>query len=369
MSDVSIICRNPVYRYLHGHPMQHKSLFGLIEDIRMASAVLANGDGLAHPGLRARAGIAFRKMHGLGNDFVVIDARVQPLPLGQADYARIADRRLGIGCDQLIVLEPAGDADARMRIFNPDGGEVGACGNATRCIGALLAAEKGTGVATIRTMAGLLHARIDGPEVAVDMGPPSLGWAQIPLSGPGADTARIPLDVSMIDARLPTWFSAVSMGNPHGIFFVEDADDFDLAAIGPRLEAHPIFPEKANISLVSSLGDNAFLVRVWERAAGATLACGTAACAVAVAAERLGLASGVIRIRLPGGELVISRSAEGQASKGQASKGQVSKGSAPESHVIMRGPVATSFSGMIDPSLLADPALLRTSWPDSGPGA
>ncbi|KAF0230655.1 MAG: hypothetical protein FD175_1415 [Beijerinckiaceae bacterium] len=280
--------------------------------------------------------IPFRKMHGLGNDFVVIDARRHPLALPTAVLARIADRRLGIGCDQLIVLEPSVKADATMRIYNPDGGEVGACGNATRCIGQWLAYEKGTLDAVIETRAGLLHARLSDGLVAVDMGLPSLDWHEIPLAGAGADTMRVPLDVSAIDPALPAWFSAVSMGNPHAIFFVEDADRFDLTRIGPLLERHPIFPEKANISLVSPLGPNAFRVHVWERAAGITLACGTAACAVAVAAARLGLANGDIRITLPGGTLTIGRDTNG--------------------HVIMTGPVATSFSGVIDPSLLALPA-------------
>lgn len=287
-------------------------------------------------GLVEDAAIPFRKMHGLGNDFVVIDARHRPLNLPTAALARIADRRLGIGCDQLIVLEPSARAEATMRIYNPDGGEVGACGNATRCIGQWLAQEKGAPEATIETRAGLLHARLSDGLVAVDMGLPSLDWQAIPLAGNGGDTMRVPLDVAAIDPALPGWFSAVSMGNPHAIFVVEDADRFDLTRIGPLLERHPIFPEKANISLVSTLGPNAFRVHVWERAAGITLACGTAACAVAVAAARLGLASGDIAITLPGGTLTIGRD--------------------PDGRVIMTGPVATSFSGVIDPSLLALPA-------------
>ncbi len=283
--------------------------------------------------MRPLSGIPFRKMHGLGNDFVVIDARGHDYPLGAKEFARIADRRFGIGCDQLILLGTADDADATMRIFNPDGGEVGACGNATRCIGALLAHEKGKPRASIRTRAGILRAEVTGSIVAVDMGQPGLDWREIPLAGSTADTARVPLDVSAIDPKLPGWFSAVSMGNPHAIFFVENAMAHDLDVVGPRLEMHPIFPEKANISLAQQQGPNHFRVRVWERAAGATLACGTAACAVAVAAARLGIAEGDIRISLPGGDLVISRT--------------------PEGRVIMRGPFATSFSGVIDPSLLA----------------
>lgn len=281
-------------------------------------------------------GIPFRKMHGLGNDFVVIDARKAPLRFTQPELARIADRRFGIGCDQLIVLEASSRADATMRIYNPDGGEVGACGNATRCIGQLLATEKGADEAVIETRAGLLHAKLRDALVAVDMGLPSLGWGEIPLAGSGSDTARVAFDGSAIEPRLPGWFSAVNMGNPHAIFFVEDCAAFDLPGFGARIETHPIFPEKANISLASPDGPNAFKVRVWERAAGITLACGTAACATAVAAARLGLALGDIRITLPGGSLVIGRDATGR--------------------VIMTGPVATAFSGFIDPSLLGERA-------------
>lgn len=279
------------------------------------------------------ATVPFRKMQGLGNDFVVIDTRAMPLALTRPQLALVADRRFGIGCDQLIVLEPAQNADIRMRIFNPDGGEVGACGNATRCIAALLQAETGRPEIRIETQAGTLVGTARGEDIAVDMGLPQLGWQAIPLAGSGEDTARVALDVSGIDSRLPGWFSAVNMGNPHGIFFVGDVGAFPLDVIGPQLETHPIFPEKANISLVAPDGPNRFRVRVWERAAGITLACGTAACAVAVAAQRLGLAEGTISIGLPGGALRIERDARG--------------------HVIMIGPAATSFTGEMASSWLA----------------
>lgn len=278
--------------------------------------------------------LPFRKMHGLGNDFVVIDARSSPRRFSRAQLERIADRRFGIGCDQLIVLEKSEKADAFMRIFNPDASEVSACGNATRCIGALLAQENGTTQARIETRAGLLLAdvKLDGT-VTVDMGLPRLGWGEIPLAGTGENTIRVPFAAApRIDARLPGWFSAVNMGNPHAIFFVEDIEALDLPAFGRRLETDAAFPEKANISLAQQTGPDAFEVRVWERAAGITLACGTAACAVAVAAARLGLANGTVQITLPGGTLVIARDDQGR--------------------VLMSGPVATTFTGTMDAALL-----------------
>jgi diaminopimelate epimerase len=276
--------------------------------------------------------VPFRKMHGLGNDFVVIDGRASSFRFTQPQLARIADRRFGIGCDQLIMLEPSARADARMRIFNPDGGEVEACGNATRCIGWLLADERGRDHATIETVAGLLSARLEGTHVAIDMGVPVMEWASIPLAGEPGDTARVALDVAAIEPLLPGWFSAVNMGNPHGVFFVDRTDGLDLPRIGPALETHPIFPAKANISFARVESRQSIRLRVWERAAGATLACGTAACATAVAAQRLGLVEAAVSVHLPGGMILIRREGE---------------------RVIMIGPQATTFSGMIDPSLLA----------------
>lgn len=283
--------------------------------------------------LHDESAVFFRKMHGLGNDFVVIDTRTRPLQFRQSELERIADRRFGIGCDQLIMLEPSDQADARMRIFNPDGGEVQACGNATRCVAHLLAEETGRNEARIETVAGLLVARREGADIAVDMGFPVLDWEKIPLSGAGQDTARIPLDLSALSPELPHWFSAVNMGNPHGILFVKDTASIDIERIGPALEHHPIFPERANISFAEIRADGSIRLRVWERAAGATLACGTAACATAVAAQRLDLVKNDVRIHLPGGSLSICRS--------------------PQGRVIMTGPVALSFTGFIAPSLLA----------------
>jgi diaminopimelate epimerase len=277
-------------------------------------------------------GLVFRKMHGLGNDFVVLDARLGPLGLSQPQLARIADRRFGIGCDQLIMLEPSTKADARMRIFNPDGGEVEACGNATRCIGWLLAEEAGRDAASIETVAGLLQASVEGPRIAIDMGEPVLDWAAIPLSGAAGDTLRVALAASALDPALPDWFSAVNMGNPHGVFFVKDTAALDIETLGPALETHPIFPAKANISLAQIENRQSIRLRVWERAAGATLACGTAACATAVAAQRLGFVESEVSIHLPGGAILIRR--EGN-------------------RVIMVGPAALAFTGVIAPDLFA----------------
>jgi diaminopimelate epimerase len=279
----------------------------------------------------------FLKMHGLGNDFVVIDARKAPLSLTKAQIERLADRRFGIGCDQLILIEASTIADARMRIFNPDGDEVGACGNATRCIAWLLSEELGRLDITIETLAGFLKARRLGDEIAVDMGVPKLDWPSIPLQGSpdeaANDTARVAFEAGAIDPALPNWFSAVNMGNPHAVFFVDDVMGFDLLRIGPLLENHPLFPQKANISLVEVAGRHMLTQRVWERGAGITLACGTAACAASVAARRLGFCEGEIAITLPGGTLYLDESAS--------------------RHVIMRGPVASSFSGVINPALMA----------------
>lgn len=284
------------------------------------------------PQASSAAGLAFRKMHGLGNDFVVIDARRQPLRLSQPQLARIADRRFGIGCDQLIVIEPSSRADATMRIYNPDGGEVEACGNATRCIGWLLAEEAGRATASIETVAGLLHATLEQGQIAIDMGEPVLDWAAIPLAGAGGDTSRVSLETTPLDPGVPGWFSAVNMGNPHGVFFVEDTRALDLSRIGPALETHPIFPAKANISFAEVESRASIRLRVWERAAGATLACGTAACATAVAAQRLGLVDQEVAIHLPGGTLTIRRAGN---------------------RVIMIGPASLAYTGEIKPDLFA----------------
>lgn len=192
--------------------------------------------------------VPFRKMHGLGNDFVVLDERAAPLGLTPARTRLIADRRRGVGCDQLISLESATGADVFMRIRNPDGSEAGACGNATRCVASLVAAETGRSRVTVRTIAGDLPAEIhaDG-RVTVDMGPARLGWRDIPLAAE-MDTLRLPISDGPLEAP-----AACSMGNPHATFFVPDLDAVPLADLGPRLEHHPIFPERANIGVVQVL--------------------------------------------------------------------------------------------------------------------
>lgn len=269
----------------------------------------------------------FVKMHGCGNDFVVMDGRAHALGITPARAAAIADRRTGVGCDQFIVIEP-GD-DAFMRIYNPDGSQAGACGNATRCVASLLAAETGRTELTVCTISGNLPSIVlpDG-RVRVDMGEARFGWIDIPLSEP-ADTLH--LNVARGAVADP---AAASMGNPHATFFVPDLDAVDIASVGPSLEHDPIFPQRANIGFVQVLGPRRIRLRVWERGAGLTLACGSGACAALVNAARRGLTDRQASVEVDGGTLEIEWRADG--------------------HVLMTGPVATSFTGEID--LAAYPA-------------
>jgi diaminopimelate epimerase len=273
----------------------------------------------------------FIKMHGLGNDFVVVDARQHPFPLDDARARAIADRKTGVGCDQLIVIEPprSPEADVFMRIRNADGGEVAACGNATRCIGALAMGERGGGAdrIVIETNAGLLLATpASGGRISVDMGKARLDWRDVPLARE-QDTLHVDLALGPLADPV-----CCSMGNPHATFFVADADAVDLATLGPQLEHHPLFPERANIGVAHVAGPDRLRLRVWERGAGITRACGTGACAAMVAAFRRGLTGRRAEIRLDGGTLDLEWRADG--------------------HVIMTGPVATSFTGTFDPALL-----------------
>lgn len=273
------------------------------------------------------SGIAFTKMHGLGNDFVIIDARAAPVALDAARARAIADRHTGVGCDQIILIEPATDADLFMRIRNADGGEVAACGNATRCVARLIMQETGRDTVRIETDSGPLTASDGGDAlVTVDMGPPRLDWRDIPLAG-AADTLRLDLSAGPLSGP-----AAVSMGNPHAVFFVDDAEAIDLETLGPTLEHHGMFPERANIGVAQVIGDGRLRLRVWERGAGLTQACGTGACAATVAANRRGLTGRRVETVLDGGMLAIDWRDDG--------------------HVAMTGPAATSFTGIID----AEPA-------------
>jgi diaminopimelate epimerase len=269
-------------------------------------------------------GRPFLKMHGAGNDFVVLDARTRPWPIDGEAAKRIADRRTGIGCDQLIVVEPARHpgADVFMSIFNPDGSEVAACGNATRCVAWMLMAESGKATAAIETHAGLLSAQSAGERrVAVDMGPARLNWDEIPLAG-AMDTLHLPLAAGPLSDPV-----GVNMGNPHAVFFVEDAEAVPLAELGPGLEHDKLFPERCNIEVAQILDPGRIRMRVWERGAGITLACGTGACATLVAAVRRGLSGRRADVVLDGGTLTIEWLENG--------------------HVMMTGPVAVAFSGML----------------------
>lgn len=285
--------------------------------------------------MTATAGVPFRKMHGLGNDFVVLDARARSLDLTPARRRAIADRRTGVGCDQLIVMEPPTDrqADVFMRIYNPDGGEAGACGNATRCVAHVLMAERHTDSVVVQTIAGLLDSEKTGtganglPIVSVDMGAARLDWRDIPVSQ-ACDTLHLPLALGPVSDPVGT-----SMGNPHATFFVSDLAAIPVAELGPQLETHPLFPERANIGFAQITGENRIRLKVWERGAGLTLACGSGACAALVAAARRGLTGRKAEVIVDGGTLTIEWLRDG--------------------HVLMTGGIAQSFAGTLDPSLLA----------------
>ncbi|MFV3076480.1 diaminopimelate epimerase [Niveispirillum fermenti] len=279
--------------------------------------------------------IQFLKMHGLGNDFVVIDARNRPVPLTATQVVAIGDRRRGVGFDQLILIEPPQDtaADIFMRILNPDGSEAGACGNATRCVASLVGRGLVRDELVIQTISGLLRCWLhaDGT-VTVDMGPARLDWQQIPVAE-ACDTLHLPASAGPLSDGV-----AVNMGNPHAVHFVPDAEDVDLTRWGPELERHPFFPDRANIEVASVTGPSSVRMRVWERGAGITDACGSGACAVGVAAIRRGLVTGRrVCVTLDGGVLDIEWREDG--------------------HVLMTGPVATSFAGTLGADLLGGEAL------------
>jgi diaminopimelate epimerase len=236
----------------------------------------------------------FLKMHGLGNDFAIFDARGMPLEMDSARVRALADRRTGIGCDQLILIEPSDVADVRMRIWNPDGGEVESCGNAARCVATLLGGE-----ISIETKGGLLHGSVHGDCATVDMGEPQFGWHGVPLAY-AMDPSDMPVDYDGLERPF-----SLNVGNPHVVFFVDDVDKVDLERLGPRIEHDALFPSGVNVN-VASIGDGAIRLRVWERGAGLTRACGTGACATAVAAICRKLVESPVEVRLPGGALSIA---------------------------------------------------------------
>nr|WP_264391443.1 diaminopimelate epimerase [Porphyrobacter sp. ULC335] len=266
--------------------------------------------------------IAFIKMHGLGNDFVVLDAREAALPAMTPTVARaLADRRTGIGFDQLVLLEPSATHQFRMRIFNSDGSEVEACGNAARAV-ALLHGK----AAVIETGGGPIALEPLEGGARVDMGVPRFEWDAIPLAYP-MDTFAMPVGWPMDEGALENPM-AVNVGNPHVIFFVDDADAVPLDMIGPQIEHDPLFPERINVNVANLAGPDHLRLRVWERGAGLTRACGTGACATAVAAIRRGLVQSPVRVTLPGGDLVIAWE--------------------PGGTILMSGPAAESFRGTFD---------------------
>jgi diaminopimelate epimerase len=276
------------------------------------------------------AQIPFRKMHGLGNDFVVLDRRRHSVAIDARAARALADRRTGIGCDQVILIESPHDPVAQlfMRILNADGSEAEACGNASRCIARLVAEETGDRRVTIETVAGLLATELlPDHSIAVDMGPARTGWRDIPLVRE-MDTDRVDLALGPLAEPVCT-----NIGNPHATFFVADAEAIDLAALGPRLEHDPLFPQRANIGVATVLDRDRIRLRVWERGVGITRACGTGACAALVAGHRRGLTGRRATVALDGGTLDISWREDG--------------------HVIMTGPATLAFEGSFDAALLA----------------
>ncbi len=269
--------------------------------------------------------VPFLKMHGLGNDFVVLDARKQKLDLTVKQRQRLADRHMGVGFDQMVTLENpvSAGADVFMRLHNADGSEARACGNATRCIAARIMGEKGDNNVVIETVTGLLSAEeIGGGHIAVDMGMANLDWQDIPVAA-ACDTLHMPVALGPVSDPV-----GVNVGSSHAVFFVDDVNAIDLPVIGPQLENHPFFPNRANIEFAQIIGPDRIRMRVWERGAGITLACGSGACGTLVAAARRGLTSRKGEVVLDGGTLTIEWLENG--------------------HVRMTGPWTLSYEGRID---------------------
>ena len=273
-------------------------------------------------------GTPFLKMHGLGNDFVVLDARAQPLALSGDTIRAIGDRRRGVGFDQLLVLEPSTKgASVFMRIYNPDGSEAGACGNGTRCVASLML-DAGPSDVTIETIAGILHAKAKDRLESVDMGTPVFEPARIRVVN-----VPSPKHFQLAGFEHLGSATALSMGNHHVVFFVPQADAIDLTQVGPAIECHPAFPDRVNVSIAEITSAASIRLKVWERGAGATLACGSGACASLIAAHVQGLLGRRAEVSLPGGILSIHW--------------------ADDDHVWMTGPVAVSYTGILSPQILA----------------
>jgi diaminopimelate epimerase len=288
--------------------------------------------------MSALANHSFAKMNGAGNEIVVLDLRDSPAAISADEAKAIA---AGVPYDQLMVLYPPrlDGTTAFVRIYNNDGSEAGACGNGMRCVARQMFAASGESAMTFETRAGLLNCwKGPVPEIfTVDMGKPRLGWQEIPLAEEFRDTRAIELQIGPIDAPVLHTPSVVNMGNPHAIFWVEDVHAYDLGRFGPMLENHPIFPERANITLAQIVDRDRIVIRTWERGAGLTKACGSAACATAVAAARLRRANRKVTIATPGGDLVI----EWRES---------------DDHVLMTGPAELEYVGQFDPALFANVA-------------
>jgi diaminopimelate epimerase len=283
--------------------------------------------------MSALANRDFIRMNGLGNEIVIVDLRRAPVPIA-ADEVRAAARQGSY--DQLMALYPGrAGTDASIRIYNSDGSEAGACGNGMRCVASLVSAETGRATLNFETSAGLIACWRTGEGLfTVDMGAPRFRWDQIPLARDMPDTRAVDLQYRSADGRTLSSPSAVNMGNPHAIFWVDDPGAYDLRQIGPVLEHHPLFPERANITLAATPARDRVVIRTWERGAGLTKACGSAACAAAVAAARLGHAGRKATVTLPGGNLAVEWREE-------------------DDHVLMTGPVEYEHSGRFDAALFA----------------
>jgi diaminopimelate epimerase len=270
----------------------------------------------------------FLKMHGTGNDFVLLDGRTLRVSLSKDEVIRLADRHFGVGCDQLVVLGESETADAFMSIYNADGSEIATCGNATRCVADFLMNEGGKAEASIETKAGVRKGwRAENGDVTVNMGNPRWEWKEVPLSE-SRNTLHLGIEEGLLADPV-----AISMGNPHMIFFVRDLAHIKLREWGPKLEHHPLFPERANVSAVQVINESTLKMAVWERGTGITLACGSAACAAVVAGMRRGLCGPKVEVTLPGGALTIDWQHSEDATHGE---------------VLMSGPVAYVFEGAIE---------------------